>query len=61
MGQPEYLTAKQVEQLEEASMLVKERQRWRYEDGVIHLESVLPPHAVAAITIELESLNIETG
>ena len=51
MGQPEYLTEKNVEQLEEASRVVKERQRYKYEDGALFLETELPPHAVGAITI----------
>lgn len=52
MGQPEYLTAKDVERLQRASALVKERQSFSYEDGSISLKTDLPPHAVAAITIE---------
>ena len=51
MGQPEYLTDKEVEQLEKASHLVKERQRFKYESGTVVLKTDLPPHAVAAITI----------
>ncbi|HET6892914.1 MAG TPA: glycosyl hydrolase [Pyrinomonadaceae bacterium] len=51
MGQPEYLTEKEVEQLEEASRVVKERQRFKYEDGALFLKVDLPPHAVAAVTI----------
>ena len=53
MGRPEYLTAKEVEQLQEASRLVKERQSFRYKDSAVLLKIVLPPHAVAAITIDL--------
>lgn len=53
MGQPEYLTNKEVEQLEEASQVVKEKQRFNYEDGTLFLKIDLPPHAVAAITIVL--------
>ena len=51
MGQPEYLAEKEVEQLQEASSLIKERQSWRYKDRAILLKTALPPHAVAAITI----------
>jgi len=51
MGQPEYLTEKEVEQLEEASQVVKEKQRFNYENGALFLKIDLPPHAVAAITI----------
>ena len=52
MGQPEYLTAKDVEHLQQASLLVKERQSLTYKDDTIFLKTELPPHAVAAITIE---------
>jgi xylan 1,4-beta-xylosidase len=51
MGQPEYLTEKEVEQLQEASLLVKERQSFSYKNGAVFLETHLPTHAVAAITI----------
>jgi xylan 1,4-beta-xylosidase len=53
IGRPEYLTAKEVEQLQEASRLVKERQSFRYKADTVFLETDLPPHAVAAITIAL--------
>jgi hypothetical protein len=53
MGQPEYLTEKDVEQLQEASLLEKERQPLTYKDGMIFLKTDLPPHAVSAITITL--------
>jgi xylan 1,4-beta-xylosidase len=51
MGQPEYLTEIEVEQLEEASQVVRENQRFKYEDGALFLQTDLPSHAVAAITI----------
>ncbi len=51
MGQPEYLSEKDVEQLQEASLLVKEQQSLTYKDGAIFLKTDLPPHGVAAITI----------
>jgi len=54
MGQPEYLDRKQIEQLEEASQLKAEKQPFTYHDGVIALKTSLPPHAVAAITIEFK-------
>jgi xylan 1,4-beta-xylosidase len=53
MGQPEYLTEKEVRQLEEASQVVKEKQRFKYENGTLLLKTDLPPHAVAAIRIAL--------
>ena len=52
MGEPEYLSAWQVEQLETASILRKESQLWTYKQGNIDLAVALPPQSVAAITIE---------
>jgi xylan 1,4-beta-xylosidase len=52
MGRPEYLQPREVEQLQEASRLVKERQSMSYKDRSIFLKVSLPPHAVAAITID---------
>lgn len=52
MGQPEYLSEKEIDQLEKASQVGKERQRFEYEDKALTLKVDLPPHAVAAITIE---------
>lgn len=57
MGEPEYLTPKQVEQLENVSVLKKEKQTISYQDGVIALKADLPAHAVAAITIEFDPRN----
>ena len=54
MGQPEYLGRKEVEQLEEASQLKSETQRFSYRDGILSLKINLPAHAVAAITIEFK-------
>jgi len=53
MGQPEYLGDKDLESLEEASQLISEKQSLRFQDGSVFLQVDLPPHAVAAITIEL--------
>jgi xylan 1,4-beta-xylosidase len=52
MGEPEYLSVKDVERLHAASRLVKKTQRFSYKEKSIFLEAELPPHAVAAITIE---------
>ena len=54
MGQPEYLTRKQIDQLEEASQLEEERQPFKYRDKAIFLKTKLPAHAVAAITISFD-------
>jgi len=55
MGIPEHLSPFQVEQLEAASRLVKEPLPWNYENRTIQIAVDLPPHAVAAITLEFES------
>lgn len=52
MGKPDYLSASEVERLEAASRLAQEPQGWTYADGAIHLKVALPPHAVAAVTVE---------
>jgi len=52
MGEPTYLSALQVEQLETDSTLRKESQPWTYEQRHIDLDVALPPQSVAAITIE---------
>ena len=54
MGQPDHLNAKQIEQLEEASQLVSEKQKFSYRNGSLVLKTNLPAHAVAAITIEFK-------
>lgn len=51
MGSPGYLDGKQVESLQRASALTAESQPIEYDDGTIDLETVLPPHSVAAVTI----------
>ena len=52
MGHPNYLSAAQVEKLKVASQLVKEDQRWRYENGTVHCALTIPPHAIVALTFE---------
>ena len=52
MGKPEFPTAKEVERLRAASEMVRERQTWKYIEGSVHLELALPPHALAAVTLE---------
>lgn len=53
MGRPDDLNAQQLEQLHEASRLRAERIDTSHADGVTVLELELPPHAVAAVTLEL--------
>ena len=52
MGQPEYLRQKDVERLHDASLLLKERQSVNYKEGSVFVKTSVPPHAVAAITID---------
>ena len=52
LGRPEYLQPKDVERLYDASRLVKKKQALSYKHGSIFLKVTLPPHAVAAITID---------
>ncbi|HLJ93401.1 MAG TPA: cellulase family glycosylhydrolase [Gemmataceae bacterium] len=56
MGEPEYLSSKQVEQLQAASQLQRQPYSWNCQDGVLHLDIRLPPHAVAALTIEMPAI-----
>jgi xylan 1,4-beta-xylosidase len=50
MGEPEYLSTKEVEQLQAASRSEKEPLGWKAEGSTIYLDIDLPPHAVVAIT-----------
>jgi xylan 1,4-beta-xylosidase len=52
MGEPKYLNALQVDQLNVASCLDKKPLPWTYDRQNISISIALPPHAVAAITIE---------
>jgi xylan 1,4-beta-xylosidase len=52
MGQPDYLSHKDVERLQEETLLVSEKQSLEYNEGTVVLKTSLPPHAVAAITVE---------
>jgi xylan 1,4-beta-xylosidase len=52
MGQPEYLSHKDVERLQDATLLVSEKQSLEHNEGSVVLKTSLPPQAVAALTIE---------
>jgi xylan 1,4-beta-xylosidase len=52
MGEPEYLKSQEVERLQEASRMWKEPHPWEYGERAIRLDVVLPPHTVAAVTVE---------
>lgn len=51
MGEPEYLSAAEVERLQDASRLVPGPQPWGYEDRTVRFDLTVPPHAVAAVTL----------
>lgn len=55
MGEPEYLKELEVERLVEASRIAREPQRWEYAERTVQFEVQVPPHAVAAITLEFET------
>jgi xylan 1,4-beta-xylosidase len=56
MGEPKYLSPFQVNALQAASRLVKEPLSWQYdEEQIVQLKIDLPPHSVAAVTVELKS------
>jgi xylan 1,4-beta-xylosidase len=61
MGEPEYLSAGQVERLEEASRMWKEPYPCEYKGGVLSFEITLPPQAVAAVTVELATEKANGG
>ncbi|MEP7071421.1 MAG: glycosyl hydrolase [Verrucomicrobiota bacterium] len=52
MKKPDYLSPAQVDTLEEASRLKRERLSWKHKDRTLELEVKMPPHSVAAITVE---------
>lgn len=52
MGEPKYLSSEQVHSLKAASCLVKQPQPWTYAQNHLDISLSLPPHAVAAITVE---------
>ena len=53
LDEPEYLDRDAVERLDAASRMVREPYSCVYADRTIHLELELPPHAVAAVTLEM--------
>jgi xylan 1,4-beta-xylosidase len=53
LGAPEYLDARALEHLHEASRLIRQASPWTWREGNIALEIDLPPHAVATLTVEL--------
>jgi xylan 1,4-beta-xylosidase len=53
MGRPEYLKPRQIEKLEAASKMPRQKQPFTFSAGVISFDVNMPPHSVAAITINL--------
>jgi xylan 1,4-beta-xylosidase len=53
MGKPSLPTPRQVEQLKVASQIMREPLQWTYDAETLHLEIVMPPHAIAAVTVEM--------
>jgi xylan 1,4-beta-xylosidase len=53
LGAPEYLDGWAVEQLHEASRLTRQACPWTWREDGLTLEIELPPHAVAALTVDL--------
>ncbi len=52
LGEPEYPDNATLARLEEASRLVREPQPWSRDGSTLRLDLDLPPHAVAAVTLE---------
>ena len=52
LGTPEYLDGATVEELHEASRVTRQACPWTCREQHIALELDLPPHAVAALTVE---------
>ena len=53
MGKPALPTEREVEQLHVASQIVREPVPWKHAGKTLHLKFRMPPHAIAAITVEL--------
>ena len=50
-GSPTFLDSAQVEHLQAASLVSRESIGCEYADGTVRFEVILPPHAVAAVTV----------
>jgi xylan 1,4-beta-xylosidase len=55
LGEPAYPNTSQVDAMHEASRAVEEGQPWSYADDVLSIEVEIPPHAVAAIRLDMPS------
>jgi hypothetical protein len=63
MGEPEHLSHLNVERLQAASSLVTEPFTWHYEAErmTINLDIDVPPHGVAAITLDYNAPESNQG
>ena len=61
MGRPKYLSSRQLAQLQSVSQLRKEAVGWQQADGALQLELDLPPHSLAALTVEFAPTACEGG
>ena len=61
MGEPEYLSAPEVERLQEASLTRKEPHACQRVNDNLYLDIALPPHAGAAITVEFAAEDTDGG
>ena len=52
LGAPEYLDGPALERLHEASRVIRQACPWKWRDGQLSVEIDVPPHAVAALTME---------
>ncbi len=53
LGAPQYLSRHEVEDLDDVSRLTPAVHPWSFEDGVLHIELDIPPHAVAALAVDI--------
>jgi xylan 1,4-beta-xylosidase len=59
LGEPAYPSPAQVDAMHESSAVVPEPQHWSADARTVHLECELPPHSVAAITLDLPTAGDE--
>ena len=52
MGEPKFPSVREVAELHAASQIIRERQPWTRRQESVHLEVVMPPQSVAAITVQ---------
>jgi xylan 1,4-beta-xylosidase len=59
LGSAPYLDRAAVDDLTDASRLAAAYQPWTYQDGTVHIELDLPPHAVASVTVDCSASHVE--